>query len=247
MEDKTLEKKLKNAKGKDLIVIQEQLTKVRHRKIKAARRYNRSLELKQKISFNLSTESAPWAYSIIAHGKDPCVINVDAASKGLPLWNDAKSYLEKIVDKSVFPSDGLTVRKISGRAYQSLSKICLSDKDDIQTHIHETMHFVEGKNPHIHDRCVEFLQYRTKGESKKSLRDLTGKNYGKDEYTRPDHFFNPYCGKAYERTDVYGNVRVLSTEILSMGVERLMRNPVRFLQEDREYAIMCLNLIRGNL
>ena len=247
LEDKTLEKKLKNAKGKDLIVIQEQLTKVRHRKIKAARRYNRSLELKQKISFNLSTESAPWAYSIIAHGKDPCVINVDAASKGLPLWNDAKSYLEKIVDKSVFPSDGLTVRKISGRAYQSLSKICLSDKDDIQTHIHETMHFVEGKNPHIHDRCVEFLQYRTKGESKKSLRDLTGKNYGKDEYTRPDHFFNPYCGKAYERTDVYGNVRVLSTEILSMGVERLMRNPVRFLQEDREYAIMCLNLIRGNL
>ena len=64
---------------------------------------------------------------------------------------------------------------------------------------------------------------------------------------RPDHFFDPYCGKAYERRDVHGNISVTATEILSMGVERLMQNPVRFLREDREYAILCLGLIRGSL
>jgi hypothetical protein len=248
-EEKSLNRRLGRAKGEKRIEIEERLIEVTNKKIKAVKKWNSAYNLRRKIEKKLMSESAPWALQVIAHGKEPCIINIATASSGLPLWNDAKIYLEKIVDKDIFPPDALTIRKLpdGGRAYQTLSKICLSAEDDIQTHIHETMHFVEGKNPHIHNRCVEFLQYRTKGESKKSLRDLTGKNYDIDEYTRPDHFFDPYCGKAYERIDVYGNVSVLSTEILSMGVERLMQNPVRFLQEDREYAIMCLNLIRGNL
>lgn len=248
-ETKTLKKRLKRAKGGDRIVLEEQLAKVIDIKNKAALKWGSIHRLRKRIKTNLMSECAPWAASIIAHGKESCVVNVAAASKGLPLWKDAKSYLEKIVDKDVFPSNALTVRKLAddSRAYHSLSKIHLTADDAVQIHIHETMHFVEWKNQHVHNRCVEFLRYRTQGEAKKRLRDLTDLDYDKNEYARPDNFFNPYCGKAYEHTDFNGNIHVVSTEILSMGVERLMKNPVRFMQEDKEYATMCLNLIRGKL
>ena len=245
----SLDKLLRKSTGDEAAKILDQWEKARQKQIAAAKKYIYAIDLKRKINRTLHKTCLPWTKALLAHGNDKCFINVEKASKGLPIWNEAKSLLEVIVSKDVFPVVPLTVRKLKddARAYQTLSKICLSSQEEYSIFAHETMHFIEGKNAHVHNRCVEFLQYRTKGESKQKLRILTGIEYGNDEWARPDHFFNPYCGKAYERRDFNGNIRVTSTEILSMGVERLVMNPVRFLREDREYATMCLNLIRGIL
>ena len=246
---KNLSDAYKKTSGEEAQSIKTAYATTREKYEAAWNKYTHTRDLYYKVSDKLHAASLPWVESLLSHGKDKCVIKIKTASKQLPKWNEAQRLIEKIVSRDVFPDKSLTIRKLPDyeRASESMLTIRVNAQQGYSTHVHEAMHFIEDNNAHVHDRCVEFLQYRTKGETKKRLRDLTGKNYKKDEYARPDHFFTPYCGKAYEWTDFDGNLHVPATEILSMGVERLVINPVRFLQEDREYATMCLNLIRGNL
>ena len=58
------------------------------------------------------------------------------------------------------------------------------------------------------------------------------------EYKRKDNFFEPYCGKDYSDG---------STEIFSMGVQRLIESPGQFYQEDREYFNFIVGLMRGDI
>lgn len=161
------------------------------------------------------------------------------------VWAKAEPWIKKTVSPSVFPNEKISIQlNKHGRAYQSGHSINIGTKDTFETHVHETMHFIEEFNAHVHERCVEFLKYRTKGEKLVGLKKLTGLNYKPKEKARADRFFNPYCGKDYtnERTG-----EVIATEILSMGVERLAREPIVFIREDPEYAKFCLATIQGRL
>ena len=214
------------------------------------KKWYRSYLLKETIETRLLKECLPWAERLISHGKEKCTISTGSVSRMLPGWKDAKALLEKIVAPDVFPRQPVNVRKLrdGSRAFQRGDAINLSAQAKLPTFVHETMHFVEQFNPHVHERCVAFLQERTKGEAPQLLRVVTGhKGYDSSERTRKDKFFDPYCGKLYEHPNRDGSMNVTATEILSMGVERLVKNPVRFLREDREYATMCLNLIWGNI
>ena len=209
---------------------------------KAFRRYSVAKGNHRRIEESFHREAVPWALRLIAHGGDNAVVNVGSASRLLPRWNEAREVVAKIVSRDVFPAQALNVRKIRGRGFARGADIKLSDTAPVPTFVHEVMHFVERFNPHVHARCVEFLRHRTAGETPQSLKALTGRNYDSDERARPDRFFDPYCGKVYG-----SDANPTATEILSMGVERLVQNPVRFLREDREYAAFCLGLIRGML
>lgn len=115
----------------------------------------------------------------------------------------------------------------------------MSEHCDPSVAVHEASHFVEFGNAHVHERCLEFLRYRTAGERARPLREITGNIfYGRSEIARPDKFFNPYCGKDYGDR---------ATEILSMGVERLTREPMVFYNSDPEYFLFCVGMIRGLL
>lgn len=122
---------------------------------------------------------------------------------------------------------------------------------NIGTLVHELAHHMEHVNNHINNRCKEFLEYRTNGENHVQLNKLWLQNaedfekkaypngpYEWDEIARPDNFFNPYCGKFYPD----GN-----TEIFSMGVQRLLEDPINFLKEDKEYFYFIISLMRGEL
>lgn len=219
----------------------------------ALAKYERAYRLKEKIEDRLFAECLPWARKYVIHRADPYLINTGKVSKELPRWESARELLREIVARDVFPSKPLNVVKTKkdNRSFQSGLSINMGGNSKVPTFVHETMHFVEEHNPHVHERCVEFLKYRTQGEDLQSLRELTGRGYDRKEVCRPDHFFNPYCGKAYEARirhgDNKGRVEVIATEVLSMGVERLVKNPIRFLREDPEYATFCLGLIRGDI
>lgn len=157
-------------------------------------------------------------------------------------WNKAKSWIKNTVAPSVFPKEELAVCYARGRAYQHGHTINLDASDEVKTHVHETMHFIEEFNPHVHNRCVEFLQYRTQGQKLIGLKTLTGINYRSNEKARPDKFFDPYCGKDYSFMG-----KVSATEILSMGVERLHAEPLTFIREDPEYAKFCIAVIQGKI
>ncbi|HAZ64128.1 MAG TPA: hypothetical protein DCZ72_11040 [Armatimonadetes bacterium] len=101
--------------------------------------------------------------------------------------------------------------------------------------LHELGHALEISHPEIMSRTRRFLQARTVGQQPRRLsQDYPHLGYHDDEYYLPDLWFNDYCGKLY---------RGGATEILSMGLERLVREPIEFVREDPEYAGLILGII----
>jgi len=98
--------------------------------------------------------------------------------------------------------------------------------------IHEFGHVLEHQTGTIKFNANNFLKYRTETEELRPLKEVS-ENYDDDEYYRRDEFADPYCGKDYGR---YG-----STELISMGLQKLYEDPGKFAMEDGEYfdMIMC--------
>ena len=101
--------------------------------------------------------------------------------------------------------------------------------------VHELGHVLE-KSGNIKQQCIDFLNRRTQGEELVKLSDVTGRNY-KEEMCKPDHFPDPYCGKIYDGTD--------ATEILSMGLQYLYDDPVKFHEKDPDYFNFIINTLKG--
>lgn len=170
-----------------------------------------------------------------------CTVREGKVSKARSgLFASVKGAVEKLYAARVFPDRPLTVNATrSRRSYHQTGALFLSASCDASTGVHEASHFVEFGNSHVHERCLEFLRYRTAGEAARPLRQITGNtNYRPNEMARPDKFFNPYCGKDYGDR---------ATEILSMGVERLTRDPKGFYNTDPEYFNFCVGILRGQL
>src|SRR5690606_26112933 len=92
-------------------------------------------------------------------------------------------------------------------------------------------------------QALEFRARRTVGEAPVALRKLRpGIRYRADEFALKDRFDNPYSGKLYRSGGVDE-----ATEILTMGVQFLMEEPVRFYTVDRAYFEFVLRAIWGAL
>lgn len=183
------------------------------------------------------------------------VIRTSAASNVANVTQQIKGVLEKCVSGDIVTQDMvLSVVKVpratkNERAFYSptTKKLNLNTHPKISgklsTGIHESMHWLEDFNPHVHKRCVEFLEHRCKGETPQSLRRLTGLGYRSYEMTRPDNFFRPYCGKDY--IDANGNR--YATEVLSMGVEQMLKGPAAFAKQDPEYFNFVVSVLKGEI
>lgn len=152
-----------------------------------------------------------------------------------------------VIGKNISTDNAPNVQALRGRAYYSASKnIFKVEKDaDFGDVIHEYTHFLERNNPKMLANSLAFAEYRTKGEESQQLSKLTGNSYGADEIAKKDRFFSPYCGKIYSYNNEYrtGN----ASEIMSMGVERLFKEPAKFAKEDREYFDFVVANLRGEL
>lgn len=106
--------------------------------------------------------------------------------------------------------------------------------------VHELGHHLEHSNKDILAKSIAFLERRTQGETRQSLRQLFGYGYGSDEYAKPDKFMSAYMGKVYIRGG-----QIDATEIVSMGLEYLYTDPVNFAKTDPDYFDFIIELIRG--
>lgn len=140
---------------------------------------------------------------------------------------------------------GVSIGTMKGERSESVGKtITHGDCADAETLLHEYAHCVEQENPHVHERCVEFLDYRCGNEKPKMLSSFGDiGEFHENETGRKDNFFHAYCGRDY--IDKNGN-RV-STEILSMGIEMLLIHPQMFYERDREYFAFVVGLMKGKL
>jgi hypothetical protein len=119
--------------------------------------------------------------------------------------------------------------------------------------VHELGHWLEDKNRSFADKMEAFLVKHTTlpdGTREipvklKNLPPSIGGNsrYREDEYTRKDRFGNAYCGKVYEKVDYAGfnhktgglKDKVYATEIGSMGLQQMAKDPLKFAHEDPEF------------
>ena len=65
-----------------------------------------------------------------------------------------------------------------------------------------------------------------------------GAGYTADKVVKKDKFIDPYMGKIYNDG---------ATELLSMGLEMLYRNPTKLAREDPELFNLILKIINGLL
>jgi hypothetical protein len=123
------------------------------------------------------------------------------------------------------------IGRVQRSCYSPIGGIQLSHKS--KSHfIHEFGHRIEGKNKEIAEACRTWRANRTKGEEAKPL----GGRYDSREVAKKDNFFNPYVGKIYPNGE---------TEVLSMGLERIMSAPVEFYKQDKDHFALIVDIMRG--
>jgi hypothetical protein len=124
------------------------------------------------------------------------------------------------------------------RANADKTGVSLNKADEKRVVAHEVAHVLEMNNPSVYQAAVAFRERRTQGEKTQSLRSATGvANYGAGERTRADKFLHPYMGKEYPSY-------MGATEIISMGLEYMYAEPVRFARDDPDYFDFIYTLMR---
>jgi len=111
-------------------------------------------------------------------------------------------------------------------------------------------HVIEDKVRGVKEAAHEFLYHRVGIESARPMSELTGEpKYGEKEMGRPDKWRDVfgdnagYVGKRYpSRPD-----KLQSTEVISMGLEQMHRDPVKFARRDPEYFRFICGILDGSL
>ena len=169
--------------------------------------------------------------------------NVEATGTLSPKQKEVFDIFKKI---SAGYNEGTTIKfsKVSGRAHYIMkdNTVHLAASSDKYTILHELGHSLE-RNNHVMKAAVEFLEKRTKGNPIEKLKKLN-KAFRDDEKYKEGGFFNPYVGKVYQSqlntTQKYKDY--FATEVISMGLEQMMRNPRLFYKQDKEHFELIYNL-----
>jgi len=127
------------------------------------------------------------------------------------------------------------------RAYHQDGTIFIHKTEKATTILHETIHNMEYRNPQVIRKTKAFLRQRGEGKTRRLDDILPGKGYDRSEITYEDSWKkfggSPYTGKVYEN----------STEVLSMGAERLFANPLKFAKADPEFFNFVMEIFQGGL
>lgn len=178
---------------------------------------------------------------------DPITIHINAGMGYSNLKPEEKQAFEETiysfsrmvsnVHSTSTAQGGVIVQHESGRSYASGSLVALSPKNKRRVTVHEMGHWLEHTSFSANLRAKLFLAKRTQGETAELLSKLTGNPaYDPTEVAKPDKFYDPYCGKIYQHD---------STEILSMGVEEMWADPLKFARSDPEYFEEIIGILRG--
>ena len=151
------------------------------------------------------------------------VVNLDGVEVGLQLGT-TRANARRVYRNTPAPSsvgEGLYPPSLELRSHGALIKI--SKESGANTVVHEVGHAIEFSRFERKLAARNHLLSRTEGERARSLRSLTGKNYAGHEQAKPDEFLESYVGKIYPDGD---------TEVISMGLEMMFKDPIRLAKED---------------
>lgn len=159
----------------------------------------------------------------------------------------AKEFIGQVLGEKARASVNVTVHQLpenQWRAFYTQGGIHLDPANKPEIAAHEIGHHLEEHVPGLHEAVLQFDKLRFGDEQPQQLNKLFPElRYRDDEFGRKDkleELFGEqsayYVGKQYQ-----GN-----SEILSMGLEQLYRDPVRFAKLDREYFNFVVSALRGD-
>jgi hypothetical protein len=124
------------------------------------------------------------------------------------------------------------------RSYYGMDgTIYMADQAGADTWTHEAGHYLEDLHREALKASKDFVEFRTEGTPLKKLSEVVaGSGYRDNEVTREDEFINPYIGKDYGGS---------ATEVMSMGLQYLHKNPVELLTQDPGMFEHVVNVARG--
>jgi len=143
---------------------------------------------------------------------------------------EAVDLIHRLIAKDALPSVKVTLTRKKRAYYQNAyGSVFVNSRMSVSTFVHKVVHNIEYRYPEVSARTKAFLLKRADGGPLELLRDITGADYGPEEVAYRDRWEerggSVYMGKWYNRA---------STEVLTMGIERLIANPRLLLEEDRE-------------
>lgn len=193
---------------------------------------------------------APWDLSTGFMGKEPQKLDdTEESRKAIRSGTDfVKSLLNDGGDLPVAfakSPDGRAFYNSHHRGVDNVVAIGVGDTGEYGagTVAHELGHLIETRKPGIRDRARAFLAYRVGDEPPIDMGEQRGELAMKGEMGRKDNFEKVfgersayYVGKVYRDGD---------TEIVSMGIEQLYRDPLGFAKKDPEYCQFILSVLRS--
>lgn len=186
----------------------------------------------------LVSVSKPAEFRVVQGSREK---NNPAIQEGLKRFGNLVS--RDILGKSSKLSDMqriVTVRSIRNRSYYDNRAIYVRMPVDEHTVVHELGHWLEDIDSDIFDKISTFYDQRTAGDPLISMNAASGSSgYRANELTKVDRFIDPYMGKYYYQ----GNKRYAS-EILSMGLEQMSRDPVAFALNDPDMFDFIYGIVR---
>jgi hypothetical protein len=111
--------------------------------------------------------------------------------------------------------------------------------------VHELGHHVDNSTPGVLAASVTFVKMRAGEEKNKPMTDFSG-GYKPHEVGVDDDFAKAFGGDKergrYAGKDYHGKY----TEVVSMGLEQLHRDPVKFAKDDPEYFNFVMGALHGD-
>jgi hypothetical protein len=155
---------------------------------------------------------------------------------------EAADIVSRLIHADIAPRVKFTNTR--GRAYyvDATRTASLSGKDSVSVYAHEMVHDIEHQHPEISKASKAYVLKRANGQPLRKLRDLTGqKSYSHTEVAYEDEWVkrggSHYMGKVYEGR--------AATELLTMGVERMIDDPVGFAKQDPDYLKFLLRILHN--
>lgn len=146
--------------------------------------------------------------------------------------------IARLMDSRVFTAAEVHLSE-SPRSYCTTdNEIHLArSKADDQVLVHEYGHAVEHAHPRLSTASKALVATRSTGEFLRSLKRIRSSTHWAYELAYEDNWRDPYTGRHYLGTP--------STEVLSMGLQRLDMNCVGFMLDDPIHALHCLGALFG--
>jgi SPP1 gp7 family putative phage head morphogenesis protein len=181
----------------------------------------------------------------------PKTVNYKNATGLQQALKDGQAWIDKYVDDKLAPKTGIKLRfsKDNLRAYAIGSEGTIHFgpyERNAGVIIHESAHVMHWNSVEVSQLIEEFFMRRTN-----NLQIPWAKRHGEDVI--PDDFYNSYVGRVYGWEEVQNrraernnsSLRFYGQEVLSMGMQAMYEDPMKFYREDKEHFLLTYAIMRG--